>query len=181
MFALLIKVNFLTHELEYVIRLNYDAQRMKYSLRTLMAIVPACAVLIISWQWYANLTPNGFGTWFNQATELGQDGKAGVPRYYFGGFESNGKHFAGFLVRIDDPKFQHPQKQWLASDNGRISVMGQRILPLPRYQLFISTNDSEPKRILLENDDAIIFRSMRGGVADWERFWLSLHDKQKSH
>ena len=158
-----------------VIRL--EQHKMKFSLRALMALVLVAAVAIVGWQFYLKLPPSGHGTWSNRVTQYGDDYSTPTSRIDFGGFESNGEHFAGFMVRIDDPE-SRSYPPWLKFDDGCLYVDGNRVLPSKAFQLFVADNGNSPKRILLEPKEALEFRQRPAIYDKWNNYWSSINPDQ---
>ena len=132
---------------------------MKFSTRTLMAVLLLIAIAIAGWKYYIETPPHAHGSWANSARLLADDQTTQIAQYNFGGFEANNKLFAGFLARNDGVR-NDSRPSWLDLNDGCLYIEGRRILPQQRFQLFISENDSPPRLVLLETEDALKLKNL---------------------
>ena len=146
---------------------------MKFSLRTLLIVVTAFAVLAVGLSWFRNFAPTSHSNWGHGGVV--QESPEGVRyEFDFGGFSANGKPFVGFIVkRVHNEQPLRPS--WITSEGGQVYVNGSKILFNSEFQLFFAENDAEPTRVLLNSEGVKRLGALRTSSPDAiEQFWSSL-------
>lgn len=148
-------------------------------MRATLRLLPLCVVVVSAFMaalWWRHRSPSSYGSVRDHVFQPPGRIETAVPAFTYGAFDFNDNPPAiAYFVHITDPRDLASPMPWLKTNDGRVFVDGDRILPRPGVvQIFVADGKENPRSVVLSDADRRVFYEFLNSPAGFDecaRFW----------